>query len=332
MRAARIVAPRRLELFDTPLPEPSARSVRFRVEGCGVAASPEWTGSDPAARYPVAPAGASGEAWGVVDAVGSEVRELKLGDRIASLAGQGFAEYDVVDSRAALVLPIQLSGVPFCAAPLAGAMDVFERSRIVAGQVVAIVGIGFLGAILVQLAAFAGARVIALSRRPFSLTIAREMGAVSLVPIGNMQSAVDEVAQQTSGRFCGTVIEATGAADALTLASRLTGARGTLVIAGRHQAGREVDVALWQERGITVVAVNESASTARASAAKIAVSAMLAGELDLGGLYTDTYSLAGLGEALEQADRRPIGFVKAWVKPRLRDASTRLLALRVDER
>jgi threonine dehydrogenase-like Zn-dependent dehydrogenase len=247
--------------------------------------------------------------------VGSEVHELKPGDRIASLAGNGFAEYDVVDAGAALLLPPQLNGVPFCAAPLAGAMDVFERSRIVAGQVVAIVGIGFLGAVLVQLAAFAGARVIALSRRPFSLTIAREMGAASLVQIGPLQAVVDEVAQQTSGRFCGTVLEATGAPDALTLASRLTGARGTLVIAGRHQARREVDVGLWQERALTIVAANESASTDRLSAARSAVSAMLAGELELTGLYTNTYSLEGLGEALELASRRPLGFVKALVKP-----------------
>lgn len=315
MRAARITAPGRLELFDTRLPEPSARSVRFRVEGCGVTASPGWMGGDPAAHYPVVPGAASGEAWGVVDAVGSEVCDLKRGDRIASLAGNGFAEYDVVDSRAALLLPAQLSGVPFCAAPLAGAMDVFERSRIVAGQVVAIVGIGFLGAILVQLAAFAGARVIALSRRPFSLTIAREMGAASLVQIGPLETVVEEVAQQTSGRFCGTVIEATGAPDALTLASRLTGGRGTLVIAGRHRACREVDIELWQERAITIVAANESKSAARVPAAKAAVSAMVAGELELRGLYTNTYSLEGLGEALDLASRRPLGFVKALVKP-----------------
>jgi threonine dehydrogenase-like Zn-dependent dehydrogenase len=315
MRVARITAPGRLELFDTPLPQPSARSVRFRVEGCGVAVSPAWTDVDGAARYPATPGGASGEAWGVVDALGSEVRELKVGDRIASLSGNGFAEYDVADSRDAVVLPAQLSGVPFCAAPLAGAMDVFERSRIVAGQVVAIVGIGFLGAILVQLAAFAGARVIAISRRPFSLTIAREMGAASLVAIGGLESVVDEVAQLTSGRFCGTVIEASGAPEALTLASRLTGLRGTLVIAGRHRARREVDIELWQQRGATIVAANESKSNARIAAAKAAVSAMLAGELELGGLYTNTYSLDCLGDALELANRRPLGFVKALVKP-----------------
>ena len=315
MRAARITAPGRLELFDTRLPVPSARSVRFRVEGCGVRASPAWTGEAPGPHGSVEPGGASGEAWGVVDAVGSDVGDLKRGDRIASLAGSGFAEYDVVDSRSALLLPPQLSGVPFCAATLAGAMDVFERSRIVAGQVVAIVGIGFLGAILVQLAAFAGARVIALSRRPFSLTIAREMGAASLVQIGPVPSVVAEVAQQTSGRFCGTVIEATGAPDALTLASRLTGVRGTLVIAGRHHARREVDIELWQERAVTVVAANESTSAARVCAAKSAVSAMLAGELELGGLYTNTYSLEGLGEALDLTSRRPLGFVKALIKP-----------------
>jgi len=58
-----------------------------------------------------------------------------------------------------------LDGLPFPGEPLGCAMNIFRRSGIRRGDTVAIIGIGFLGALLVQLAAGAGARVIAISRR-----------------------------------------------------------------------------------------------------------------------------------------------------------------------
>ena len=56
-------------------------------------------------------------------------------------------------------------------------MNVFERSRILEGDQVAIIGIGFLGALLTQLAANAGALVTAISRRKIALEIAEHYGA-----------------------------------------------------------------------------------------------------------------------------------------------------------
>ena len=55
-------------------------------------------------------------------------------------------------------------------------MNILRRSGIEAGQTVAIVGIGFLGAILTRFGSMPGARVIAISRRPFSLDVARRHG------------------------------------------------------------------------------------------------------------------------------------------------------------
>ena len=45
-------------------------------------------------------------------------------------------------------------------------MNIFRRSAIQAGHTVAVIGIGFLGALVTQLAVDARARVIAISRRP----------------------------------------------------------------------------------------------------------------------------------------------------------------------
>ncbi len=51
-----------------------------------------------------------------------------------------------------MALPPELAGQPFPGEPLGCAMNIFRRSDIQPGQTVAIVGIGFLGALLTRLA------------------------------------------------------------------------------------------------------------------------------------------------------------------------------------
>jgi D-arabinose 1-dehydrogenase-like Zn-dependent alcohol dehydrogenase len=100
---------------------------------------------------------------------------------VAALSYKSYAQYDIAEADAVVRLPESLAGRPFPGEPLGCAMNIFRRSDIQPGQTVAIVGIGFLGAILTRLATDAGARVIAISRRPFSLNVARQFGAVETI-------------------------------------------------------------------------------------------------------------------------------------------------------
>ena len=79
------------------------------------------------------------------------------GDRVATLSGKSYAEYDVARADMAVRLPPELAGRPFPGEPIGCAMNIFRRSDVRAGDTVAIVGIGFLGAILTRLATDAGA-------------------------------------------------------------------------------------------------------------------------------------------------------------------------------
>src|ERR671912_315526 len=176
------------------LAEPGSGQLRVRLEGCGVCASnlapwagPEWM------KFPTEPGALGHEGWGVVDAVGDGVEGLSMGDRVAALSYHGYAEYDVADADAVVPLPDSLAGQPFPGEPLGCAMNVLRRSGIEAGQTVAIVGIRFLGAVLTRLAANAGARVIAVSRRPFALDVARAMGAAETVAMDDHWRIVETV-------------------------------------------------------------------------------------------------------------------------------------------
>src|SRR5205809_306369 len=83
--------------------------------------------------------------------------------RVAMLSEHAYAEYDVASEDQVIHLPATLAQQPFPAEPLGCAMNIFHRAGIRARQTVAIVGIGFLGALLTRLATNANARVIAIS-------------------------------------------------------------------------------------------------------------------------------------------------------------------------
>lgn len=315
MRAAVLAGPGQMRLERAALPEPGPGQVRVRLEGCGVCASnltpwegPEWM------TFPTEPGGLGHEGWGVVDAVGEGVSDLAVGDRVAALSYRSYAEYDVADASACVKLPPELDGKPFPGEPLGCAMNIFRRADLQAGQTVAIVGIGFLGAILTRLATDAGARVIAISRRPFSLDVAKQFGAAEVVPMDDHWAIIEKVRELTGGRFCERVIEAVGKQWPLDLSAELCAERGKLVIAGYHQDGpRQVNMQLWNWRGLDVINAHERDPAVYAQGLREAVEAVASGRLDPAPLYTHAYPLERLGEALDATRDRPDGFLKALV-------------------
>src|SRR5690606_27255296 len=133
--------------------------------------------------------------------------------------------------------------------PLGCAMNIFERSDIRAGHSVAIVGLGFLGLLLTQLASTAGAYVVGLSRRDYALDLASHMGARHVVQMNHDSNAQGVALEIVGGRGYDRVIEAGGVQSTLDLASALTAEYGRLVIAGYHQDGlRQVNMQQWNWR------------------------------------------------------------------------------------
>jgi threonine dehydrogenase-like Zn-dependent dehydrogenase len=283
MRAAIVTGPGQIQISEVARPEPGPGQVRLRLEGCGVCASnltpwagPEWM------QYPTEPGALGHEAWGFVDAIGEGVEGLSIGDRVAALSYKSYAEYDLAEADAVVRLPDALAGQPFPGEPLGCAMNIFHRSEIETGQTVAIIGIGFLGAILTKLATDAGARVIAISRRPYSLDLARRMGAAETIPMEDHSAIIERVKE--------------------------------LIVAGYHQDGpRQVNMWLWNWRGIDVINAHERDSKVYVQGLREAVDAIASGRLDPSFLYTHRYPLERLDEALNATRDRPDGFLKALV-------------------
>ena len=315
MRAARIVAPRKVEIDEVARPQPGPLQVRVRVLGCGVCGSnlPVWRGR-PWFSYPFEPGAPGHEGWGRIDEVGAEVTGVSPGDKVAFLSDHAYAEYDVAHADSLVRLPPHSEIFPGEA--LGCAVNIFLRCEIQPGQTVAVVGVGFLGALLVQLAARCGARVIALSRRAFALQSALRCGATEAIALGKSASLITRVMEWTGGAGCHCVIEAAGEQDALDIAGELVAERGRLVIAGYHQdSPRRVNMQLWNWRGIDVINAHERDPRRYVAGMKAAAAQVSEGRLDPEPLYTHGFSLDQIGAAFAALDERPDGFMKAWVAP-----------------
>lgn len=315
-RAVRFRQPQALAIEQVAVRPPLAGEVRVRLEGCGVCGSnlPVWEGR-PWFAYPLSPGAPGHEGWGAVDAVGEGVTDIAVGDRVALLSYNAYADYDVAPASAVVRLPDGLAGRAFPGEPLACVMNIFRRSAIEPGQTVAIVGIGFIGAALTALAARAGARVIALSRRPFALEMAERMGASTLIRLEDAARAVSESRAVAGEEGCHCVIEAAGTQQTLDVASELTGVRARLVIAGYHQDGpRQVNLQQWNWRGLDVINAHERDPAVYRRGMEAAVELVARGGFDPEPLWTHRFPLEEAGAAFQALARRPAGFMKALIE------------------
>ena len=316
MQAAVLTGPGGMRIEEVDLPEPGAGEVRVRLEGCGVCASnlgpwagPEWM------AYPTPPGDMGHEGWGWIEAVGEGVQAFAEGDRVALLGTRSYAAAEVVPAAMVVKLPPELDGIPFPGEALGCAFNIFRRSDIQSGQTVAIIGIGFLGAVLTQLASVAGARVIAISRRAESLALARRYGAAETIVMDDHWRIIEDVKAITGEALCERVIECVGKQWPLDLAGELVGFGGRLVIAGYHQDGpRQVNMQGWNWKGIDVVNAHERDPQVQLRGVREAVAAVAEGRLYTAPLYTHRYPLDRLGEALDATRDKPQGFVKALIE------------------
>lgn len=290
--------------------------IMIRLEGCGVCASnlPVWEGR-PWFEYPL-PAGAPGhEGWGRIIAVGEKVDTFSVGQRVACLGGQAFAEIICVPASDAVLLPPALDEQPFPGEAIGCAMNIFRRADVRPDQTIAIIGAGFLGLLLVQLSIAAGARVIAISRRTEVREIAEQLGAAISFDTEDWWGNAHKVIEYTHGRGCDRVMEVTGLQFALDMATEMIGEYGKLVIGGYHQDGlRQVNMQKWNWRAIDVINAHERDTHRYIQGMSEGITATLEGRISPQKFLTHRFSLEQLNDAHQMMLNRPDGFIKGWIE------------------
>ncbi len=263
MIAAVLRGPRALTLTSVPSPSPGPADAVIRVKAAGLCGTDYriWTGERPV-QYPRV---MGHEFVGTVVAVGREVDNLSVGQMVAVEPNYscgrcplcregnrnlclsrvaigidvdgGFAEQAIVPARCCWPAPDGLADERLLLAePLAVVVRAVGRGAPAAGETAAVLGLGSLGLLAVQVLKARGARVLAVARSTRRLSLARELGADAVA----LSGADDDTgaARAFSGREgVDLVVETAGTATAVEQAVNLCRPGGRVVLTGLpHEA------------------------------------------------------------------------------------------------
>jgi threonine dehydrogenase-like Zn-dependent dehydrogenase len=316
MRYSQLVAPQTSEVVRAPDPMPGPGEVLVRVEACGVCASELHPWRDGVAAYPRR---FGHEAVGTVAAVGPGVERVREGDRVTGLFYPAYA--DLAPAREDRLLPVP-AGVTTESAlgePLACLVNAVRRTRIDLADRIAIVGLGYMGLGVLQLAKLRGpARLVAIDVREEARALALDLGADEALHPDDVPDRylLTNYADWESDRGFDVVFEAAGVGPALDLAGRLVRAHGVLSVVGFHQGGpRSVDVGMWNWKAIDVVNAHARRHADLMESMRIGLALTAAGAIDLGRLVSHRFGLDGVDAAYAALRDKPPGFVKAVVRP-----------------
>ncbi|MDX2939343.1 zinc-binding dehydrogenase [Streptomyces ipomoeae] len=229
-----------LRLADLPTPEPGPGRVRVAVEACGLNPSdyqraaygiPEWEW----------PAVLGLDVVGIVDAVGEGVESVKVGQRVAFhgdiRARGGFAEYALADATVLAPVPDGLVPESAAAVPSAGLtayQAVVRRLNVGNDDCVLVTGgAGGVGGFAVQLAALAGARVIA-TEAAHNADHVKALGAEAVIDF-RTEDITTRVRELTDGRGVDAVVDTIGSESATANLGLLVHGGGLAAIAGRPE-------------------------------------------------------------------------------------------------
>jgi NADPH:quinone reductase len=165
----------KLELRETPTPEPKAGEVLVRVRSTSLNRGELLGGK---AGAPAKPGG--GECAGDVVKVGEGVTGVAVGDRVMGRCGGGFAEYALIDAREIMPVPARLSWEEAAATPLVFAVVydmLVAQGHLTAGQWLLVTGISSgVGVAALQTGKALGARVIGTSGSAEKLARLEKLG------------------------------------------------------------------------------------------------------------------------------------------------------------
>lgn len=215
MQAIRVSAtggPETLKIEDIPTPEPGPGQIRLKVEAAGVNFVEIYQRKG---QYKLSlPFTPGGEAAGTVDALGPNVTDMRIGERVASMDARGsYAQYALIQADHAVPLPDGVSAEIAAAAMTQGITAHFLAHsvfKLEAGQTALIhAAAGGVGQLLVQIAKKRGARVIGTVGSAEKAQIARALGADEVILYNEIDFEA-ETRRLTDGKGVDVVYDSVG--------------------------------------------------------------------------------------------------------------------------
>lgn len=316
MRAGQIVAPRRLEWIEVPLPDPGEGEILVKLEAGAICGSdlpfflverehPALKGLE----LPFAPFYSLHELAGHV--ARSRSPRFAEGDRVLALPyGQaGLGEYFLSPADAAIPLPEGPAERLVLSQPLGTVVHACLKLPNLLGRTAVVVGQGPIGQFFTAMLRRMGVlRLVAVDLLPERLEVSRRMGATHTV-CGGAKEVRETVQEITGGIGADLSVEAVGYPDTLELAGTLIRRGGILLAFGvPHRARFDFPfLEFFRREGRLINSVGPNIQ----HDFPIAVELIASGALDVGPLITHRFPLARAQDGFDLfADRRD-GVIKA---------------------
>jgi NADPH:quinone reductase-like Zn-dependent oxidoreductase len=259
--------PEVMQMRDIPLPPPGAGEVRIRHTAIGVNYIDVYcrTGFFKLLTPPGTP---GMEAAGIVEAIGSGIDDLTIGDRIAYACPPvgAYSERRNIGSELLVRLPHDISDETAAAGLLKGVTASFllgEIGKVKPGMVVLVhAAAGGVGQLLVQWATHLGATVIATASNEDKVRLVRSLGAAHVIDYSR-EDFSEAVMRITAGHGADVIYDAVGR-DTLAGSISALAIRGHLVSFGQASGSiGEWDIDSFAAKSITFSRPNYGHYTSR---------------------------------------------------------------------
>jgi len=335
VKAAVIEKPGVMGVKEVAMPEPAEGFARIKVKAAAICATDlEIVDGNIAANYPITP----GHEWsGIVDAVGSKEDEHWLGksvvgssdvvclkceacrrgewrycesfEEIGFKRNGAYAEYMIVPAYG---LCEKAENIPFDVAclcePIGVALGTLKKARAKIGQTLVIFGAGSIGLCVLAVAKAMGLqKIVVCARSKNGFELAKKMGAYATVSTN--EADIEEEIKKYHPQGTDLIVDATGAESCIQKSLRMLKRGGTIALAG-YGKGKMMNIRIddIHIKNLKMVGAGNNWDMH-----KKAMALMADGKVDVSGFISERLKLEDFEKGLEDARKRPDGFVKAVI-------------------
>ncbi len=286
MKALVLEAYNRLVYQDVPEPDVGPLDVLVQVKATGICGS-DIHGMDGSSGRRIPPLIMGHESAGVIAALGEQVTEWQVGDRVTFdstiYCGEcyfcqrgeinlcdnrrvlgvspgeyrqhgAFADYVAVPQRIMYALPDDLTFEEAAfVEPVSIAVHAVNRAGIQPDDSAVVIGAGMIGLLVVQVLRSVGcSKIIAVDLNPQRLELAQELGA-HITLLSNEGDVVERIKQHTDGRGANVALEVVGISPTVKLAVNCVRKGGRVVLVGNIKPEVTLPLQVAVSRELTIL-------------------------------------------------------------------------------
>lgn len=312
MKISEVYQPRSSRIIEINIKEPKVNEILIKVKACGICGSEyfSWNNADNPPIY------LGHEASSEVICVGKGVLVFKPGDNVTGLFKDRFAEYSVIDSSFVMKFPKTLRfdeaalGEPISCV-ISGAL----RTEVGLGKTIVVIGLGFMGLMVLQLMRLKGAyKIIAIDTRKEMSELAKHYGADEFyTPESVPEKYILMDYKGENG--VDIVIECTGKEEAFALAIKMLKCHSILSIVGYHQGGlRNVDLQMLNWKAVDIINAHEKIIDFKMNCMDIGMRLVEKGQLKVKDLITHYYNINNIDMAFKDFEKKSKGYIKGVLR------------------